>query len=141
MISNSQALDFMNRLVVDQGGKNGLCLSEWETQFLSSFSQAYRGWAWFTEGRVKSVDRMWRKYGAELNFPHPLDTVAERPRLADAEPDCCQYIIRESGQQQRCNEPATCREPGRLRYCDVHGQAVQEDCKRAGIKIALINYP
>lgn len=141
MISNSLALDFMNRLVADQRGKNSLNLTQWEEQFVASFSQAYRSWSWFTEGRVKSVDRIWRRYGAELNFPHPLDTVVERPKLPDAEPGCCQYILRDAGRQTRCNEPATCREPGRLLYCADHGRAVQQDCQRAGIKIALINYP
>ena len=141
MISNPQALEFMNRLVADQRGKNSLNLTEWEERFLSGFSQAYRGWAWFTEGRIKSVDRIWRRYGPEMNFPHPLDTVHERPKMAPADSGGCEYLVRDEGRQRRCNDPATCREPGRLRYCEVHGRAVEQECKRSGIKIALVKYP
>ena len=141
MITDLQYLEFLRKLIADQRGKNSLNLSEWKTFFLGSFSATSRQTLWLTEGRRKSTDRMWRKYGRDLNCPHPLDIGDERPKLAEADADGCQYLVRDEGRQQPCNAPATCREPGKLRYCAMHGEAVEKAMQRAGRKIALINIP
>src|SRR5579863_1434885 len=107
MISSKQYEGFMDRLVVDQRGKNSLNLSEWEDHFLSSYSAAGHKCFWFTEGRRTSVDRMWRKYGPELNFPHPLDAIRAVVETADADPGGCEYLVRDQGaggRSRRCNE-------------------------------------
>jgi hypothetical protein len=139
MTTDFQYLGFMKRLAEDQRGKNGLILSEWEQKFLASFVQAQRQSLWFTPGRREATDRMWRRLGPELNFPHPLDTVAERPALAPADASGCEYLVRdEAGRQRRCNEPATCREPGRLRYCEAHGETVRLAMKRTNMNFRLV---
>lgn len=140
MITDLQYLEFLRKLVVDQRGKNSLNLSEWESHFLGSFSASARQNLWLTEGRRKIVDRMWCKYGPELNHPHPLDTVTERPKMAPADPDGCEYLVRLDSVQQRCNEPAEFQEPGRLRYCRMHAEAVEKAMKWSGKKIALIKF-
>ena len=140
MITDLQYYKFLQKLLADQRGKNPLTLTEWEAQFTGSFSAASRQTLWLTEGRRQAVDRMWRKLGPELQFPHPLDTVHERPKLAPADPSGCEYIVKD-GLQRRCNEPAEFQEPGRLRYCKMHAEAVELAMKRAGSKIALIKFP
>lgn len=145
MISDLQYYEFLRKLLADQRGKNSLNLTEWEQRFIGSFSMAERQTIWLTgdlkSGRRASVDRMWRRYGAELNFPHPLDIVTERPKMAEADPGCCQYVVRDEGRQYRCNDPAEFQEPGQLIYCDKHARAVEQDCKRAGIRVSLIKFP
>lgn len=137
MITDTKYLEFMQKLQADQRGRNSLNLSEWEANFLASFGQSARPLQWFTAGRRSAVDRMWRKLGPELSFPHPLDTVTERPKIPAADPTGCEYLLRETGQPQvRCNEPAVMREPGRLRYCQMHGDAV----KKALPKTAMIPF-
>lgn len=140
MITDYQYYEFLQKLLADQRKKNGLILGEWEQNFLASFSASSRQTLWLTEGRRAAVDRMWRKLGPELQFPHPLDTVHEQPRLAPADPSGCEYIVKD-GLQRRCNEPAEFQEPGRLRYCKIHAEAVELAMKRAGRKIALIKFP
>lgn len=140
MITDSQYYEFLRKLLADQRGKNSLNLTEWESQFLGSFSMAQRQTLWLTEGRRKSVDRMWMKYGPDLNLPHPLDHITERESIANADPGCCQYIIKDEGRQRRCNDPAEFQEPGRLLYCRPHAEAVEQECKRANIRIALVAY-
>lgn len=130
-------LQFMQCLVADQRKENGMLLTEFEQSFLASFSNSSRPSLWFTPGRRPIVDQMWARYGGDINHPHPNDLVqnASRPAIADADPDGCQYLVKDEGQQRRCNEPATCREPGRLRYCAAHGEHVKRVCKG----IALVN--
>lgn len=132
---------FLDHLAVDVKSKNGLILTDWESGFLATYvglpTQAFH----FTEGRRRAVDRMWRRYGAEINFPHPLDCVSQRSIIPQSGPDGCEYLVRDEGRQRRCNSPATCQEPGKLRYCAMHGEAVERDMKRAGKKIALIKFP
>ena len=143
MITDLQLIEFLRRLVLDQRGKNSLNLTDWEAQFLGSFSMAERQSLWltgdFNRGRRASVDRLWRRYGMQLNFPHPLDRATQRAAIPDAVPGGCQYLVKLDGPQQPCNEPATCREPGRLRYCAAHGQMVEQAHKRRGKTVALVN--
>lgn len=139
MITDQQRLEFMRKLATDARGKNGVLLPEWENGFLASFLNSSRPSLWFTEGRRPVTDQMWMRYGADINHPHPLDRVTERPRIADADPTGCEYLVRLDGRQQRCNDPATCQEPGRLRYCAMHGEAVVLAMKRANKIIRLIN--
>ena len=144
MINDHQRFEFMSKLATDVRSKNGILLPEWESRFLASWMQSSRQTLWFTEGRRVATDRMWARYGAELNHPHPLDAVLVRPTIPPADADGCEYLVRgdddRCGPPHRCNEPATCQEPGRLRYCAMHGASVVRDMKRAGKSIALINF-
>lgn len=138
MITDPQFNEFLRRLVADQRSQNPLMLSEWEGRFLDSFQRSSRPSLWFTEARRQATDRMWMKHGRELKFPHPLDTVASRPQMQDADPTGCQYLVKDdAGRQQRCNEPATCQEYRRLRYCDMHREAVERAMKRMGKTICF----
>ena len=143
MIPDLKYYEFLNLLLADQRGKNSLLLSAFEQQFLYSYSMTQRPSLWLTgdlqQGRRSVVDKLWRRYGAEMNFPHPEDCVAEAAQIPPADPTGCEYLVREDGWQRRCNEPATCREPGRLRYCDPHGEAVVRDLKRMGKTMRLVN--
>ena len=142
LINDQQFVEFLNALAADVKSKNGVLLTAWESDFLGTFLGLPTGAFHFTEGRRAAVDRMWRRYGAEINHPHPLDEVTERPKLPDADPSGCQFIVRdEERRQRRCNEPATCREPGRLRYCELHGEEVRKAMKIAGQSIALVRFP
>jgi len=140
-ITDAQYVSFLQRLGADQRGKNPLVLTEWEQQFIGAFIMSARQHQWMTEGRRKSTDKMWMRYGGELGLPHPLDTVAERPAIAPASPTGCEYLVKDddTGRQRRCNETAVCRESRQmgkmgLRYCETHKVAV----KRACPKIVLI---
>jgi hypothetical protein len=139
---NKAIIEFMNLLLEDQQGKDSLNLTPWEQEFLASYNRAHRHWQWMTDPRAEAADRMWRRYGPELNHPHPLDTVSDRRKLADADPDGCEYLVKEYGTpQRRCNDPAEYQEPGRMRYCKLHAETVQEAMKRSGKRIALIKFP
>lgn len=151
MITDHQLFGFMQKLAEDQRSKNALILTDWERQFLASFTASSRPTLWFTgdfdHGRRASTDRMWRRYGAELNFPHPLDAVgraSSRAAIPDADPAGCEYLVKneEGGpcSQRRCNEPAEFQEPGRLRYCRMHAENVETAMKRSGRRIALIKF-
>ncbi|HEV2692265.1 MAG TPA: hypothetical protein VG347_05160 [Verrucomicrobiae bacterium] len=137
MITNEQCYLFLMRLDNDQRSKNPIVLDEFETGFFASWMEAGQPTNWFSKGRIAVIDRMWRRYCVDLDFKHPLQVVTERQPVPDADPDCCQYIMREDGKQQRCNEPATCREVNRLRYCEAHGAHV----KRFNKGIGLVKYP
>lgn len=144
MITDPQYVEFLEVLASDQRSANPSILTEWEHSFIGTYMGVGRHF-FFTDARRSSIDKMWRRYGPDLNFPHPLDAVNERPKIAEADPDGCQYLVAaEDGargcRQQRCNETATCREPGRLRYCQAHGEAVQQAMKRAGRSVALIPF-
>ncbi len=141
MIPDDKFCQFLELLASNVKGKNGLILTEWESQFLGTYLGLPTGAFYFTEGRRAAMDRMWRRYGPELNHPHPLDRVTERPTLAPADAEGCEYLVREDGRQQRCNVPAEFQEPGRLRYCRMHGEAVVRDMKRAGKTVRLIKFP
>ena len=140
MITDPQFNEFLVKLHASTRAKNGVLLTEWESAFLAGWLAANVGSRWLTSGRREAVNKMWMRYGGEINHPHPMDQVRESAQIAPADPDGCESLLREDGRQQRCNAPATCREPGRLRYCATHGQQVQQDCKRAGIKFCLVNF-
>ena len=130
MITGHQYQQFMDRIVADQRGKNPLILGEWEGNFVASYQRSSRPSLWFTPGRRLAVDRMWMKWGPDLKFPHPLDTVSERPRILEADPAGCEYLVRgDDGRQHHCNEPAAWQGERRgvragLRYCEAHKIAV-----------------
>ena len=141
MITDSQRVHFLEKLHSATRTKNALLLTEWESSFLGSYLNRCRKTAgWFTTGRREVVDKLWMRYGPEINWPHPADTVTERPRMADADPTGCEYLVKLDGMRRRCNEPATCQEPGRLRYCSMHGEAAVAAMKRAGKTLRLINF-
>ena len=147
MITDQQRCEFMDKLAISARAADGVLLTNWESEFLASYIRQPQP-AFFSpggtssQGRRDAVNRMWMKYGGEIGLPHPLDYASDNiSPLADADEGCCQYIVRDGGRQQRCNDPATCREPGKLLYCALHGEAAAKDCKRAGIKFCLINYP
>jgi len=130
MITDKQYCEFMRKLAEDQRGKNPLLLGEWENSFLHSFAKSSRPSLWFTEPRRQATDRMWMRWGPELGLPHPLDAVKGPPPITPADPDGCEYLVKDdSGRQQRCNEPAVCREPRRLRYCQAHREQVEKAVK------------
>ena len=142
MITDPMFIHFLERLHTSTRAKNGVLLTEWESAFLASWvNRCKQSPGWFTTGRRVALNKMWMRYGPEINWPHPMDRVSEAAPIAEASADGCEYLVREDGRQRRCNEPATCREPGKLRYCATHGQAVQQDCKRAGIKFCLVKFP
>ena len=80
---------------------------------------------------------MWRRYGAELDFPHPLDCVPQRPTIPPADPDACEYLVKLDGVQQRCNEPAEWVNRQNFRYCGPHAEQVQKDIRRRGGAMVL----
>jgi hypothetical protein len=134
MITDAQYQEFMMKLAADQAGKNPLMgLNEFEQSFLASFRQSSRPSLWFTEKRRLVTDKMWRKHGPDINFPHPQDNAECGVRSAElkADADGCEYFIREQP-QRRCNEPAEWCErfAGRkgLRYCTAHKEQVEKRC-------------
>ena len=141
LINDQQFTEFLQKLAADVRSKNGVLLTAWESDFLGTFLGLPTGAFHFTDARRAAVDRMWRRYGGEINFPHPLDVVHERPAIPPADPSGCQYLVRdEERRQRRCNEPATCQEPGRLRYCELHGEAAVQAMKRAGQTLRLVKF-
>ena len=132
MITDHQYQGFMDKLVADQRGENSLNLPEWEVNFLASYQQSARPSLWFTAGRRPVVDRMWRKWGPDLGYPHPSDTINGPAPIAPADPSGCEYLVRgEDGRQSRCNEPAVWQgsrrgpRPG-LRYCQMHRDHMEQ---------------
>ncbi len=140
MITDLQLCDFLNKLATDAALKNGVLLPDWESGFLASFLEAGARVNWFTDSRRLVTDRMWRRFGPDIHWPHPADTVTERPRMADADPAGCEYLVKLDGVYRHCNEPATCQEPGRLRYCSMHGEAAVLAMKWVGKTLRLINF-
>ena len=138
-ITDYDRLVFMHKLTLATREKNGLVLPDWEHHFLGGFLQSPRQSLWFTSGRRSVVDRMWQRFGMEIGHPHPADPLAPVYKIPAADPDACQYLVREDGRQRPCNEPATCLEPGKLRYCALHGESVERDMKRQGKTIRMIN--
>ena len=139
MTTDAQLCELLDRLAAEVRKPNGLLVSDWENDFIGSYLGLPNGAFHFTEKRRRAIEKMWRQHGAEINWPHPQDRVSERPKIPAADPGGCEYLEKDDddrGRQHRCNLPATCREPGRLRYCESHGAAV----KRACPKIALVDF-
>ena len=140
MINDQQFCGFLDALAADVKRPNGLILTDWENDFLGTYVGLPTGAFHFTEGRRKAVDRMWRRYGAELNHPHPLDAVtSDKGRVAS--PAGCEYKVRgDDGRQSPCNEPATRQRQNGFRYCSEHADQVQQEMKRLGKTITLVPF-
>ena len=78
------------------------------------------------------------KYGMEpeIKMPFPLEK-STAPKHAEADSDCCQFLVRMDGRQQPCNDPAAWQRQNGFRYCEMHADAVQRDLKRQGKSIHL----
>ena len=125
-ITNVQRSDFMQRL-----GGSDVLLTNWERDFMTSF-RIISCEQWFSDGRKKSIEAMWRKYGSLINHPFPGGTTAATA-IPAADADGCEYFVKLDGVQQRCNAPAVWINKNKFRYCDAHGEAVQKDlCRRGG---------
>lgn len=137
MITDIQFSEFLDKLAADVKRPNGLILTDWEAEFLKTYDRLPNHRFHFTDGRRTATDRMWRRYGAELNHPHPLDTVAS-DKLPAASPEGCEYRVRgDDGRQAPCNEPATKQRQNGFRYCNAHADQVQQEMKRLGKTITL----
>ena len=137
MITNQQLCGFMNALAANVRGKNGLILSDWENDFLTSYLILACP-QWFTPGRRASAEKLWMRYGGEINQPHPLDAAGPVNRTSDeASPDGCEFWMKDEGRQRRCNEPAELVGRRGLRYCRMHADEVIKNMRREGRSIEL----
>jgi len=137
-----QLLGFMQALAANVRGKNGVLLTDWESKFLASFLHSSRPSLWFTSGRRGPTELMWKRYGGEINHPHPTDCVSATNRETDqASPDGCEFWMKTDGLsgslQRRCNETAEMVGRRGLRYCRMHADEVIKNMKRAGKSIEL----
>lgn len=132
-ITDLQRLEFLQKLLASD-----LLLTDWEQQFTGSFRSSSRPSLWFTEGRRTSTDKMWMKYGGELNHPFPTDAIATK--IAPADEDCCQCYVRLDGRQQHCNAPAFWQAANGWLYCNEHAEAAQRDFKRMGKALHLSKF-
>jgi hypothetical protein len=140
-ITDYARLQFMQALATNVRGKNGVLLTDWESQFMASFLQSSRPALWFTLGRRGPTDLMWKRYGGEINHPHPLDTAGPVTRVSDqASPDGCEFWLKAEGRQRRCNEPAALVGRRGLRYCQMHADDVVKNMRREGRSIELRPY-
>ena len=142
MITDHQLFCFMQALAANVRSSNGVLLTDWEAQFLGSFTASSRPTLWFTgdmvSGRRASTDRLWRRYGAELNHPHPLDAAGPVNRASDeASPDGCEFWIKDEGRQRRCNEPAEVVTRRDFRLCRMHADEVIKNMRREGKSVEL----
>lgn len=143
MITDLQRLEFLQALAKNIRGHNGLLLTEWESQFLGTWLQTSRPSLWFTPGRRSATDRMWQKYGAELELPFKMPAASIVTVIA-ADPNGCEYLVRPDGDNGRpqgpCNEPAEKMRANGFRYCGTHADQVERDLKRGGKTIHLYPY-
>ncbi len=140
-ITDDQRAEFLRKLNENVRGKNGLLLPHWEKDFLGSFiGPAHLNW--FSDGRRRATDRMWARFGGEINWPHPLDEAGPVTRASDqASPDGCEFWLRADGlaglPARRCNETAEFIGRRGLRYCRMHADEVIKNMKREGKSIEL----
>jgi hypothetical protein len=128
VITDMQRCDFLWKI-----HRSGLVLSEWEDRFVLSFRQTSQPSFWFTQARRASVDRMRQKYGHEPEINMPFSAPESAPaKASDADPDGCEYYVREEGRLRRCNERAEWMRQSGFRYCQAHADAVQKALKRRG---------
>ena len=138
MSTDLQLLGFMQALAANVRSKNGVLLTDWESQFLASFLHSSRPSLWFTSGRRGPTDLMWKRYGGEINHPHPLDEAGPVTRACDqASPDGCEFWMKDEGRQRRCNETAELVGRRGLRYCRMHADEVVKNMRRAGMSVEL----
>lgn len=140
-LTDNARLNFLRRLI-----NSDLLLTEWEDAFVASFESSSRPSLWFTPGRRISADKMWMKYGPDLNHPFPTDQAelgSNKPhRIPSAKAGCCEFLIRgEDGLQRPCNEPAVLQRASGFRYCQTCADKVQSDLKRLGKTIHLVRFP
>ena len=84
---------------------------------------------------------MWRKYGAELNHPHPDDVAGPVNRISDqASPNGCEFWMKDEGRQRRCDVTAEFFGRRGLRYCRMHADEVIKNMRREGKSIELQPY-
>ena len=129
-ITNAQRTEFMQRL-----GGSDVLLTDWEKQFYASWAKAPLA-DWYSDGRKKSVEAMWRKYGAMINHPFPGDLVTA-VKIPEADADGCEFFVKLDSVQQHCNAPAAFVNRNNFRYCEAHAEQVQKDLKRRGAVMAL----
>ena len=129
-ITDAQRAAFLLKLVTSELG-----VDDWEKRFLGSFMEAGHTARWFTDGRRKSAEAMWRKYGAELKHIFPM--VSTRKPLPKADDDGCEFLVKLDGVQQPCNEPAAFVNRNQFRYCVKHEEQVQRDLRRRGAAMVV----
>ena len=143
MISSSAITDrdrdkFLRKLDATARAKDGLVVSTWEWNFIAGFFYSSRPSLWFTEPRRVATDKMRMKYGAEPEIGMPFPVAESRPaNLPEADADGCQFVVREEGRQQPCNEPAAMVRQNGFRYCAAHAETVQRDLQRRGKTMIL----
>ena len=117
-----------------------------DNNLTNSFRASSRPTLWFTEGRRQATERMWLKYGAELNHPFPTDDVriSARPApaaLPVAARDGCMYFVKDDSRRLVCcNAPATKENRAGFRYCDDHAHIAVQAMKQKGGDMALRKY-
>lgn len=134
-ITNEERAAFLRKL-----DASDLMVTDWEADFIGSFLQASHWWNWFTPGRVKSTDRMWMKYGPDLEMPYPLkgfELQQAKVKIAEADENGCNFIIYDGPRGHECNEPATKVRRNGFRYCAGHAEEVERSVKRRGGKLIL----
>ena len=140
-ITDRDRLLFMNKLAQNVRLPHGLLVTPWESDFIASFVRSSRPSLWFTEPRKVATDRMRMKYGSEKEIGMPFPPAKSSPaKLPEADPDGCQFVIREAGQQQPCNAPAERMRTNGFRYCSDHADAVLRDLKRQGKTMHLVPF-
>jgi hypothetical protein len=127
---------FLEKLVAASRGVNGLLLCEFEVEFLASFQRYNQYHTFFNAGsggRRNATDHMWRKFGSEpeIKMPFPL-AESSKPKLDQADPNCCEFLVRESGVQRPCNEPGEKVNRNGFIYCRMHVDLVLKNLKRRG---------
>ena len=141
LVTDPQRMNFMQKLSAEVFGCSGvsasvanlLILEDWEKGFLSSWRSSSRPSLWFIGGRKESTDKLWRKYGLEINFPFPLP-----PR--DPSPLPKEYLVKGGRWMEPCNAPATKINSRGFLYCDEHGEMAQKAIKRRGGHMELRTY-
>ena len=108
-ITNAQRTEFMQRL-----GGSDVILTDWEQRFYKDWAQAHLP-DWYSAGRKKSVEDMWRKYGPMIGINFP-GTSAAPPSIPPADEDGCEFFVKLDGVQQHCNAPARWINKNKFRY-------------------------
>ena len=145
MITDHQRYEFMQALSREVHKPNGLILGEWELNFLASWRQSSNQTIWFIGERPKFVDRMWMKYGSELEMTFPLlnHQNARAAKIPDADPNGCEFLVMsdDGGRVQTpCNVPAVKMRRGGFRYCESHADEVVRHAKRRGMNVTLFPF-
>ena len=136
MTQNAAITDYNRCLFMTQMAKAhaSLNLSDWESSFLNSWKAASRQIIWFTDPRRVATDKMWRQFGSlpEIGMPFPV-ALSVPPGVPRADPECCDYLVRDGGNTVRCNEPALWRRrKNDFHYCQTHAEKARESFERKG---------